>query len=225
MNDKRLASVDVSFPESVKNNGTLWAHIFVAQSGAVMDPTDENYDTAKAYRTVKLMNRYMPKRKVVKTKKLVGATEEEKAAAEAVLEAPVVDELGNPIIMSYWHSNLTLEMVEGEGAVNYAGTPPPLVKYIRLEATGKRDASGKNGWYYPIVFMNDFWLLKEHMVELNSTVTYVYLLAWSMFLGGCLQPSLGRSRFILTLNRLSGGNSKSMQPSTRHSSRVHLIPA
>lgn len=142
-----------------------------------MDPTDENYDMAKAYRTVKLMNRYMPKKKVVKTKKLIGATEEEKAAEEAESEPSVVDELGNPIITSYWHSNLTLEVVENSGAVNYAGTPPPLLKYIRLEATGKRDASGKNGWYYPIVFTNDFWLLKEHMVELNSTVTYViYLL-------------------------------------------------
>ncbi|KAF8427438.1 cleft lip and palate transmembrane protein 1-domain-containing protein [Tirmania nivea] len=171
MSDKRLASVDVLFPESVKNNGTFWAHIFVAQSGAVIDPTDENYDTAKAYRTVKLMNRYMPKKKVVKTKKLIGATEEEKTAEEAEPEVPVVDELGNPIITSYWHSNLTLEMVENSGAINYAGTPPPLLRYIRLEATGKRDASGKNGWYYPILFTNDFWLLKEHMVELNSTVT------------------------------------------------------
>ncbi|KAF8457285.1 cleft lip and palate transmembrane protein 1-domain-containing protein [Terfezia claveryi] len=171
MSDKRVTSVDVPFSESVKNNGTLWAHIFVAQSGAVMDPTDENYDTERAYKTVKLMNRYMPKKKVVKTKKLIGATEEEKAAEGTEPEVPVVDELGNPIITSYWHSNLTLEVVENSGVVNYAGTPPPLLKYIRLEATGKRDASGKNGWYYPIVFINDFWLLKEHMVELNSTVT------------------------------------------------------
>lgn len=169
--DKRVTSVNVPFSESVKNNGTLWAHIFVSQSGAVMDPTDENYDMEKAYRTVKLMNRYMPKKKIVKTKKLIGGTEEEKAAEGTEPEVPVVDELGNPIITSYWHSNLTLEIVENSGAVNYAGTPPPLLKYIGLEATGKRDATGKNGWYYPIVFMNDFWLLKEHMAELNSTVT------------------------------------------------------
>jgi len=37
--------------------------------------------------------------------------------------------------------------------------------------TGARDASGQNGWYYPILYTNTFWQLKKHMTELNSTVT------------------------------------------------------
>ena len=38
-------------------------------------------------------------------------------------------------------------------------------------ATGARDATGKNGWYYPVLFVNTFWQLKTHMTTLNSTVT------------------------------------------------------
>ena len=169
--DKRLASVDVPFPRSVQNNGTLWAHIFISQSGAIMDPTDENYDSTKAYRMAKPLTKYLPKKKIVKTKKLIGATEEEKAAQELKPEVPVVDAMGNPIITSYWHSNLTLEMVDYFGTMDYRQSPPQVKKYIRLESTGKRDETGQNGWYYPILFINDFWQLKEHMVELNSTVT------------------------------------------------------
>ncbi|KAF8471903.1 cleft lip and palate transmembrane protein 1-domain-containing protein [Kalaharituber pfeilii] len=167
-NDNRLVSVDVTFPEKVKHNGTLWAHIFVAQHGAQMDPTAEDYDTAKAYRQVKLLTRYMPKKKVIKTKKLIGGSAEDEAAEEPV---PAEDPHGHPIITSYWHSNLTLDVVAETGALTYPTIPPPLRQHVRLEVTGKRDATGKNGWYYPIVFVNDFWLLKEHMVEINSTVS------------------------------------------------------
>ena len=169
--DNRLVSVDVPFSRPVKNNGTLWAHIFISQSGAIMDPSDENYDPTKAYRMAKPLTRYLPKKKVVKTKKLIGATEEEKAAQELEPDIPVVDAMGNPIITSYWHSNLTLEMVDYFGTLDYKQTAPQLRKYIRLESTGKRDATGKNGWYYPVLFINDFWQLREHMVELNNTVT------------------------------------------------------
>lgn len=166
--DKRLVSIDIPFSQSVKQNGTLWAHIFISQSGAVIDSTDENYDSTKAYRMTKPLTKYFPKKKVVKTKKLIGATEETK---ELEPEVPVVDAMGNPIITNYWHSNLTLEMVDYFGTMDYKQTPPQLRKYIRLESTGKRDTTGQNGWYYPILFVNDFWQLKEHMVELNSTVT------------------------------------------------------
>jgi hypothetical protein len=34
-----------------------------------------------------------------------------------------------------------------------------------------RDASGKIGYYRPIVFPNDFWHLKEQYVEINTTTS------------------------------------------------------
>ena len=47
---------------------------------------------------------------------------------------------------------------------------PAARQYLQLERTGARDATGKNGWYYPIAFFNTFWQLRSHMTELNSTV-------------------------------------------------------
>src|SRR4051812_12076673 len=54
--------------------------------------------------------------------------------------------------------------------MQYPSLTPALRQYVHLEATGARDASGQNGWYYPILFVNTFWQLKTHMTTLNSTV-------------------------------------------------------
>ncbi|KAH0609741.1 uncharacterized protein H6S33_012287 [Morchella sextelata] len=164
--DTRSVTVDVPFSEQVQNNGSLFAHIFVSRSGAAADPYDAAYDPSKAFRIVKLLTRYAPKKKVVKTKKLIGRGDDEEEADE---ELPPVPEAG-PSIASYWHSNLTLDVVSNGGVLSYNTLPPPLRQHVVLEATGARDETGRNGWYYPIFYINDFWLLKEHMVEINSTV-------------------------------------------------------
>jgi hypothetical protein len=164
--DTRSVTVDVPFSEQVQNNGSLFAHIFVSRSGATADPYDAAYDPSKAFRIVKLLTRYAPKKKVVKTKKLIGRGDDEEEADE---ELPPVPETG-PSIASYWHSNLTLDVVSNGGVLSYNTLPPPLRQHVVLEATGARDETGRNGWYYPIFYINDFWLLKEHMVEINSTV-------------------------------------------------------
>ncbi|KAI5815995.1 cleft lip and palate transmembrane protein 1-domain-containing protein [Pyronema omphalodes] len=166
--DKRSVSVDVPFSKDVQNNGTLFAHIFVAKHGAQMDPHDASYDPTQSYRVVKLLTRYHPKKKVVKTKKLIGGSEEETSEEEVV---PSTTPDGKPIITSYWHSNLTLNVIGDPGVLQYNTLPLPLAQNVVLEQTGARDISGRNGWYYPIVWPNEFWLLRDHMVEINSTVS------------------------------------------------------
>lgn len=59
--------------------------------------------------------------------------------------------------------------------MQFPNVAPQVRQYIRTEATGARDATGQNGWYYPIVFVNTFWQLKTHMTVLNSTITEVPL--------------------------------------------------
>jgi len=166
-NEKRSVAVDVNFSESVQHNGTLFAHIFVAKHGAEMDPQAPGYDPTQSYRVIKMLTRYHQKKKVVKTKKLIGGTAEDSVDEE---EIPATTPDGKPIITSYWHSNLTLNLVGDGGVLNYQTLPVPLRQHVVLEQTGAREKTGRNGWYYPIVYPNEFWLLRDHMVELNSTV-------------------------------------------------------
>src|SRR4029077_16573961 len=66
--------------------------------------------------------------------------------------------------------NFTLSVIPDSGFQKHRLTHPSLQKHMRLESTGARDKTGQNGWYYPIIFLNTFWQLRSHMVELNSTV-------------------------------------------------------
>lgn len=34
---------------------------------------------------------------------------------------------------------------------------------------GARDDTGTKGFYKPIIFPNDFWLLRSHLIEINTT--------------------------------------------------------
>jgi hypothetical protein len=44
-------------------------------------------------------------------------------------------------------------------------TPAPDIHLV----PDKRDETGTKGEYYPVVFPNEFWHLRQHYMELNST--------------------------------------------------------
>lgn len=152
-------------PKDVQHNATLLAHFYVAQSGSVLDPTQPGYDTEKAYHFIRPLTQYQPKKKIAKTRNLLSDMPE-KGAVETNEEkkAPKV-------VASYYHSNFSISLIPDSGTLAYATLHPGPRRFITVEATGARDATGQHGWYYPIVFTNTFWQLKKDMIELNETVT------------------------------------------------------
>ena len=75
-----------------------------------------------------------------------------------------------PIINSHYHPNFTMSFIPDTGVMVYPSLHPAVRQYVHLEASGARDATGQNGWYYPVLFVNTFWQLRSHMTALNSTV-------------------------------------------------------
>ncbi|PPJ51686.1 hypothetical protein CBER1_08740 [Cercospora berteroae] len=161
--DHRESHKTFHVPKTVQDNGTLWAHIFVAQSGAQLDPASPSYDPKKAYRMLRPLTSYLPKKKVQKVRNLLGSQDEE---GEEVVE----EEPAGPSIASYYHPNFTLSFVPEIGNVQWATLHPAVKQFYTLDATGARDETGKNTWYYPVLYHNTFWQLKSHMIELNSTI-------------------------------------------------------
>ena len=161
--DKRVVDTEFLVPKEVQNNHTLWAHIYVALHGHEIDPAAPEYNVRSAYHFFRPMNQFIAKKKVTRTRKLIGATEQ---------EDEVGDELTSkgPVLASYYHPNFTMSMIPDSGTLKLSSLPPAVRQYMVLESTGARDASGQNGWYYPVMFVNTFWQLREHMTELNSTV-------------------------------------------------------
>ena len=162
-NDGRVVDTTIRVPREVQHNSTLWAHLYVGLHGSELDPSASEYDVKSAYHIFRPLNQYLAKKKVVKTKKLLGGEVAEDDG----------DEISKPkgaVFASYYHPNFTMSFIPDSGVTNYPRLQPAIRQHLTLEATGARDASGQNGWYYPILFVNTFWQLRDHMTELNSTV-------------------------------------------------------
>lgn len=54
----------------------------------------------------------------------------------------------------------------------YANCSPRLFFLIdiELDKTTLVDPSSKAGYYLPTLFVNDFWLIREHLTPINDTV-------------------------------------------------------
>ena len=65
---------------------------------------------------------------------------------------------------------MTLALVSDGTAIPYAQLPPPVLEHVSL-VPNARDDTGQYGYYYPVVFPNEFWHLRSHLIELNETTT------------------------------------------------------
>ncbi|KAH7089983.1 cleft lip and palate transmembrane protein 1-domain-containing protein [Paraphoma chrysanthemicola] len=160
---KRQIQTTFKVPKEVQHNSTLVAHFFVGHSGSVLDPTQKGYDPSKAYHVIRPLSQYQAKKKVKKTRNLLSDMPTKEEETEEEKNTP-------KIVGNYYHPNFTISFIPDALNFAYPQMHPGPRKFLELESTGARDASGQHGWYYPILFTNTFWQLKKDMIELNDTV-------------------------------------------------------
>ncbi|KAJ3291211.1 hypothetical protein HK104_006271 [Borealophlyctis nickersoniae] len=161
-NDVREKELQIPVSERVQNNGSLYAHIFLTMKGAEHNPADPRFVEEGSLYYRQLLTRYMPKRKVVQTKKLVSGgnnDENEKSIQDDHSNEALPTEA--PPIVSYWWPNATINVIPQEVALA-ANTPPLLMQHVRISRDGRH--------YYPIFFVNDFWMLNDQLMPINDTV-------------------------------------------------------
>lgn len=162
--DKRVIDTNFILPKEIQNNGTLWGHFYIGLTGSKLDPSVKGYNASQAYHFARPLTQYLLKKKTKVLKNLLSAAN----VTEVVEEEEIPS---GPIIKSFYHPNFTMSFVPETGVMVYPTMHPAAKQYTHLEATGARDATGQNGWYYPVFFVNTFWQLRTHMMELNDTVT------------------------------------------------------
>ncbi|KAG0213457.1 hypothetical protein BGX28_004312 [Mortierella sp. GBA30] len=166
-NEDRVVDLSIH----VQNNGTLYAHIYFAKQPAVLDPASSDFSVDNRVYTRKMLTRYYNKKKEVKVKKLVGSKHDEATIEpEPELEKPTEEALTGSTIVSYWHRNLTINVLSDRTVIPYAAIPPEMKGMYQLESTGMHDERG-NGFVLPALYVNDFWLLKDQMTLINDTVS------------------------------------------------------
>ena len=147
------ADLLLDVPHAVRNgNASWWMDVILLKDGGdVVGRPIEDIAVSR-----KQLTRFLPKRRVRKEKKLIGGEGEEVEEEELPKEKEIV---------AHWSRNLTLAVVASGGQVDYNKLPPVVSPYYNLVPV----AEGLPTKYYPPVFPNDFWLLRENMWPINST--------------------------------------------------------
>ncbi|KAG5528697.1 hypothetical protein RHGRI_029389 [Rhododendron griersonianum] len=154
--------------EALKQNGSLYAHIFFARSGYPPDPNDPEYQPLAAFGRTHPVVTYLPKSKADKRKSLLGdskGSSEGAMVSEVEVEAPTDD---TPVEwVCYWKPNITVNLVDDFTRYPKNAVPPNIDPYLNIEL--------KTGNYYPTIFFNEFWLLRDKLIMINDTITELSL--------------------------------------------------
>lgn len=74
-------------------------------------------------------------------------------------------------LVAYWHPNVTLSLISSSKApLPKNGLQPPVMKYVPFDYKLQRSSDKKVGFYRPIVFPNDFWVLQQNTYPVNETI-------------------------------------------------------
>lgn len=158
-----LKTLAVPVPESVQQNGSWYIHAFCVKSGFSLDPSDEeDYSSNAVAYSMKAMNRYR-KRRVHNTANLITGEAE---VAPGAIQVPRGTVGVVPDVISYYHPNLTLNIVEDQTAWTKGAVPAPFDQYIKFD---------ENGGYSPVIYINDYWNLAQDYQPLNETTKNVTL--------------------------------------------------
>jgi hypothetical protein len=98
----------------------------------------------------------MPQRKVRSTKKLLSGGGAASSAEESKEEEEEDSKAPQPII-SFYHPNVSVEIVCDSGNLPYHTLPPAIKANVQL---AKGQTLEGDETYLPPVYVNDFWLLK-----------------------------------------------------------------
>lgn len=80
--ENRVIDTSFAVPHEVQNNGTLWAHFYVALEGENIDPVVPGYDPTKAFHFTRPMTQYITQKKVKKVKNLLSSGETEEVCSK-----------------------------------------------------------------------------------------------------------------------------------------------
>ncbi|KPM04756.1 cleft lip and palate transmembrane protein 1-like protein, partial [Sarcoptes scabiei] len=175
-NGEYFAEINFPLSNNVQNNGTLWLHVYVVLSGQSPNPSDKNYNAIYTIHRFKQLNKFK-KRSYKKTHNLLTGETQATEVEQDKIKNNIKQE-----ILSHWHPNLTINIIDDHTPWQPGHVPGPLKDYINFEST--------TGKYYPIVYLNDYWNLMRDYQPINDTVKNITLrfhyqplslLRWQMY--------------------------------------------
>lgn len=158
----RAENLTLPCPETLQNNGTLYAHVYAVTAGkALSQHTDP---LAVVYKSGKL-NVHRPKPKVHAKKNLISGEfgDDRLKQADNLTAADVAAKTAAPQeIVSFWRPVLNLRLLLDASVFPASGPPPPLNEHFVMVP--------HTDMYYPVLWFDYFWLMTDKLILLNDTV-------------------------------------------------------
>lgn len=149
--------------ERLYNNGSLFAHWYLCKHGAKWPASALNSRSTACTSLVAPVVVYQPPPPKKVTHQLLGANDADETAAVPVAAA---EEEPSSEWISYWKPNMTLTIVFDETAYPRGKIPPQMLPQMKFTPLGN---------YFPTLYVNDFWLFREHVQPLNRSVASLQL--------------------------------------------------
>ena len=182
----RDVHLNISLPAAVRNNGTLYAHVYACPDN---EAADEAETVHVVYPLIKLLSSKPSKAThnllggddggstapaTVASFGIVGNSPAPPAAADGTTAAPeTVDATKVATPMPYFRPALHFQLADDRTVYQRGGMPPHIANNIHV-------VPGRAG-YLPVAAVNDFWQLGHELVPLNDSVAVVPLhLSYSM---------------------------------------------
>ncbi|XP_071034299.1 putative lipid scramblase CLPTM1 [Parasteatoda tepidariorum] len=147
---------EINASKNMQRNCSIWLHTCIVKTGRSPNPRNKKkHSWGDGVCKSKRMNRYK-KLRYRRTHNLL--TGETSASAEDIKKAEET-----PLeILSHWHPNLTINIIDDHTAWVQGHVPPPLDEFVEFDPI--------SGDYYPILYVNDYWNLLREYTPINETV-------------------------------------------------------
>jgi len=159
-NDGSFSETDMNFTltPSLKNNGSFYAHVILWQMGYPIDETDDGYDNTKVlYRTHPLVS-YRAKPKKKKENLLFKKNQDTEKLDKDADDDDVGDD--ERAIINYWKPELTIRPLCDWSVFKANTIPIQIADHYNIDVASNR--------YWPVLYMDDFWLLSDKLIALNN---------------------------------------------------------
>ncbi|CAM9203366.1 unnamed protein product, partial [Discosporangium mesarthrocarpum] len=167
--DTRSQEVEVSVSEvpGLLNNGSLWTHAFMTKKGQSPNPKDPSYKNFGISHVKSQMNRLMKTTKkdvhfLVKPKEARAEGDREVKAVELEEVKGEGDTAEGDVFENYWKPTITINPVDFFSAFQRNHIPPNFEGHITFHMP--------TGNYNPVVYVNEFWTQKKHLMPINDTL-------------------------------------------------------
>ena len=178
--DMPLAGKGVSVGESilyrpsptVQANGSVWVHTVFTPPGTSPNLSADDFDPTATFGRSMQLNRWFKKPKSKEgTHLLTGknATDDDNGGENSTNPNDDGEYAGDDEkpILSYLQQNITISMLDEFNTYPGKTVPPHIMKVIDIEP--------ESAQYWPHIWYNDFWNLREYLIPVNETLKEVTL--------------------------------------------------